>query len=180
MGSIKLHLPVKAFAAISYRRDSDLETVLSELEDLMGAVILKSATFSESGFTTYYEAEMGPQVNKLFAAFQTLISPESLVELKIKTNKIEQQFLNEGKRTVNIDPGYLTAAKVVLATTKDYSHRLYLGKGIYGDLHLTYSKKSFQTLPWTYPDYRQKLALNFFNDLRTLFREESVLNSKNT
>ncbi len=180
MGKIKLHLPVKSFAAISFRSDYWLEAALEELEALLGPVILKSAIFSESGFTNYYEAEMGPQLNKLFAAFQTLIPAEYLVDLKIKTNKIEQQFLKEGKRTVNIDPGYLTEAKVVLATTKDYSHRLYLGKGIYGDLHLNYSKKSFQALPWTYPDYQQETALYFFNDLRALYKEESAIILKNT
>ena len=173
MGKIKLHLPVKAFAAFSYSSASDLKKASEELEDLLGPIILKSAVFSESDFTNYYEAEMGAQLNKFFAAFQTLIPAEYLVELKIKTNEIEQHFLKKGKRTVNIDPGYLTEAKVVLATTKDYSHRLYLRKGIYGDLHLRYSKKSFQAMPWTYPDYQQETALQFFNRLRAIYREES-------
>ena len=90
-------------------------------------------------------------------------------ELKIASNKIEEQYLDDEHRQINIDPGYLTAAKIVLATTKNYSHRLYLARGIFGDLHMQYQKGNYQPNPWTYPDYKQPKVRSFFNDVRKTF-----------
>ena len=85
---------------------------------------------------------------------------------------------------MNIDPGYLTAARVVLASTKDFAHRLYLGKGIYGEVTLLYQKKDFQALPWTYPDYRSEAYRQFFRELRRVYMAQlaasgSMLEEKN-
>ncbi len=167
-------MPVKVFAAVCYSAETAGQKALEQLEELLGAIVLKSERFLESDFTNYYEAEMGATLNKYFIAFKNLMPAESLVDIKIKTNEFERKSLEKGQRTVNIDPGYLTEAKVVLATTKDYSHRLYLGRGIYGDLHLTYSKKSYRALPWTYPDYQQQTAIDFFNRLRVIYKEETT------
>ncbi len=93
-------------------------------------------------------------------------------EIKVKTNALEQEISGAGQRIVNIDPGYLNLSKVVLATTKDYSHRLYLGQGIFGDLHLVFINKTFQTQPWTYPDYKQPSVIEFFLKLRGAYRKK--------
>ena len=123
---------------------------------------------------------MGAETNKIFVSFKHLISVETLADIKIKTNEIEQQFLKNNRRTVNIDPGYLTQAKVVLATTKDYSHRIYLGKGIFADLHLSYQDKLYRSQLWTYPDYKQKHVIEFFCRLREHLRKQNAKIFKKT
>lgn len=155
------------------------DPLLAEAETALGAAFgsfdLRSRTFPFS-FTDYYQAEMGPHLYRRFVASRTLIPQETLPEIKHRTIWIEKQFSlsEEGRyrRRVNLDPGYLTPAKIVLASTKDYAHRIYLGKGIFGDLHLKYEQGAYQPLPWTYPDYRTQDALTFFADLRQIFLQE--------
>ena len=91
------------------------------------------------------------------------------MDIKLSTNRLEQSLSVNGKRTVNIDPGYLTPARVVLASTKDFGHRLYLGRGIYGEVTLMYQKKEFRPLPWTYPDYRSEPYHRFFEELLRVY-----------
>ncbi|MHB2148348.1 DUF4416 family protein [Calditrichota bacterium LG25] len=172
MGIIKEHPPVQLFAAITFNERVDLKEVFAHLQNLSGAIEERSALFDFDAFTDYYESEMGSGLEKLFITFKELIHPETLPDIKRQTNQIELEISKSKQRCVNIDPGYLTVSKVVLATTKDYAHRLYLGKGIYGDLHLVYQKKSFRAQPWTYPDYRQPLAIEFFNRLRETYRDK--------
>lgn len=105
-------------------------------------------------------------------SFQALQMPDYLSEIKLATNYIERDFMEAGKRRVNLDPGYLTAAKLVLATTKDYSHRLYLGRGIFGDLHLRFEAGTFRPQPWTYPDYQEPFVLEFFNRVRETYLQQ--------
>jgi hypothetical protein len=138
------------------------------LEDQLGPIDTQSQLL-EFDYTNYYEPEMGSGLKKELLGFGSLASPEALVDLKLFTNRVEQALAINGKRTVNMDPGYLTAARVVLASTKDFAHRLYLGKGIYGEVTLIYQKKDFQTLPWTYPDYRSEAYRQFFRELRRVY-----------
>ena len=95
--------------------------------------------------------------------------PQQIAEIKVLTNKIEEKLSSAGKRLVNIDPGYLDLAKLILASTKDYSHRIYLGKGIYAEITLSYQGKSFQGWQWTYPDFRTTEYRNIFNQIRELY-----------
>jgi len=180
MGKIKVHPAVKAFTAISYPNETILEKVIEILKDLLGPVELMSNSYSVNTFTNYYEPEMGSETNKILVSFKYLILAETLADIKNKTNEIEQQFLDNNLRTVNIDPGYLTQAKVVLATTKDYSHRIYLGKGIFADLHLSYQDKAYRPQVWTYPDYKQKQVIEFFSRLREHLRSQEVKIFKKT
>jgi hypothetical protein len=104
-------------------------------------------------YTSYYEAEMGKPLFRRIIVFHELIQQEALSRIKLATNDIEYGYLVNGNRQVNLDPGYLVQARFVLATGKDYSHRIYIGNGIYADLTLVYQKGAFRPLPWTYPDY---------------------------
>jgi len=104
-------------------------------------------------YTDYYVKEFGGSLIRRFVAFERLIRPESLPEIKQWTNALEGRLSAEGQRRVNIDPGYLAKAHLILATGKGYTHRPYLRDGIYADLTLTYRDKAFHPLPWTYPDY---------------------------
>ena len=104
-------------------------------------------------YTDYYAREFGGPLIRRFVAFERLIRPESLPDVKLWTNSLEQRLAAEGRRKVNIDPGYLAKAHLILATGKGYTHRPYLRDGIYADLTLAYRDKKFHPLPWTYPDY---------------------------
>jgi len=166
MGLIKSHPEVKVFAAVTFSSAVDKDGVDAAIIKLLGPIELKSEMYHFSQFTNYYESEMGPDLHKQIVLFTQNIKPEILPSIKVSTNKLEEKFCKHGNRQVNIDPGYISTAKVVLATTKDYSHRIYLGQGIYGDIHLCYQHHTFQIQPWTYPDYQQPLILNFFNSAR--------------
>jgi len=166
MGTIKEHLPVKYFAGLTYNSSVNLDEVLSVLEQKFSAIEIKSHIYDFSGFTDYYESEMGKDLKKHFIVFAKLQSPELLPKFKIATNNIENQFLGKENRQINIDPGYISEAKVVLATTKNYDHRIHLTNGIFADLHLRFSQKTFHAQPWTYPDYKQQSIIEFFNEMR--------------
>ncbi|OPY84702.1 MAG: hypothetical protein A4E72_02111 [Syntrophus sp. PtaU1.Bin208] len=128
-------------------------------------------------YTSYYAAEMGPSLLRRFVSFERLIRPESLPDCKNLTNGLEGQFAVAGQRTVNIDPGYIAKAHLILATGKGYTHRPYLRDGIYADLTLMYSHKTFSTLPWTYPDYAEKTSIEMFNKIRARYVDQ--LRSRN-
>lgn len=123
--------------------------------------------------TDYYEAEMGRPLVRKFASFQKLISPESLPGIKLQTNSIEKDFSIDHRRRVNIDPGYMMPERVILATGKNYSHRVYLTDGIYADLTLIFSKGSFRPLEWTYPDYAGSKILELMNTIRKRYMQQS-------
>jgi hypothetical protein len=167
MGTVKPQPLVKLFTSITFNVHLDIDNIYATLINLFNRIELKTEIFNFSKFTNYYESEMGPELSKQILVFTGTIEPETLPAIKLSTNDLERRYSSEDmKRQVNIDPGYLCAAKVVLATTKDYTHRIYLGQGIYGDVHLCYQHHSFQVQPWTYPDYRQPDIIDFFNQVR--------------
>ncbi|HES59637.1 MAG: DUF4416 family protein [Calditrichaceae bacterium] len=174
MGKIRSHKPVKHFCAITFSNAFDINKILEKIESIFGEIDSISEVYFFDQFTDYYVSEMGENLQKLFVAFTKLQDPEHLIQHKIQSNHLEQEFLLKDLRQVNIDPGYITEAKLVLATTKDYSHRLYLGKGVFGDLHLYFENGTFKKQTWTYPDYQQPLAIFFFNDLRSRYREQMM------
>ena len=159
---------VKTFVGMLTARLSVMPRVSSLLQERLGPIDIESDTL-DFNYTRYYEEEMGPGLKRRFLGFRHLAPPERLVRVKFFTNELEQILAEEGKRLVNLDPGYLTAAKVVLVSTKDHAHRLYLGSGIYGEVTLVYQDRRFQILPWTYPDYRSEVYHKFFKQLRTAY-----------
>jgi hypothetical protein len=116
--------------------------------------------------TTYYDGEMGPGLLRQVASFQNLVEPGALPDIKLATNEIETGFCLEGKRRVNLDPGILTEERLILASGKNFTHRVYLRDGIYADLTLIYQKGGYRALPWTYADYREPLILHFLKALK--------------
>jgi len=176
MGKIHKHLPVKLFSAITYQHSINIQSLFTIMERKFSVIEIKSEPYDFSAFTDYYKKEMGEDLQKLFIVFASLIEPEALPSIKLETNKIETEQIKGAGRGVNIDPGYITQAKLVLATTKNYSHRLYLGQGIFGDLHMQFGKGSFNPQPWTYPDYQQKNMIEFFNTVRQRYLEQLEYN----
>jgi len=167
--------PVKLFAGLLTGMPELLEEVEDGLKREFGPVDCRSGPIPFD-FTDYYREEMGEGIERSFLSFQRLIDPGFLPEIKLLTNELEKKISRRGKydvsRPVNIDPGYLGLSKTVLATTKNYSHRLYLERGIYAEVTLQYSEGRFQPLPWTYPDYRTDKYLDFFARVREIYRKQ--------
>jgi hypothetical protein len=147
-------------------REEDFTSAVAEADRKYGPLDLVSEPLSFH-FTDYYEREMGKGLWRRVVGFDPLISPDQLVSIKLWANRVENQILNErGGRRVNIDPGYVAGSKFILATGKDYSHRVYLGEGIYGEITLIARKGGFSPLPWTYPDYASQPLLGIIDLLR--------------
>ncbi|MDH4210524.1 MAG: DUF4416 family protein [candidate division WOR-3 bacterium] len=146
--------------------------ICGELENLFGNVVLKSSCIPFK-HTEYYGHEMGDNLSRQWVAFSDLMIPDALVEFKHRTNEIEIKYLNQnGGRMVNIDPGAVSLSNLILASTKNYSHRIYLGSGIYAEVTLIYKQKQFMPLDWTYPDYREETALGFFAEAREVLKKK--------
>jgi hypothetical protein len=145
-------LPVKPVASLLLAREDLGPAVLKRLSDLLGPPDLVGPWWPFAA-TDYYTPEMGPNLGRRLVSFLHLADPGQLASWKVYTNGIEAGFTLGGRRAVNLDPGYLAKERLVLATGKNYSHRLYLEQGIYGDLTLTYGRGGFRPLPWSYPDY---------------------------
>jgi hypothetical protein len=171
MGQAKLPKDVKLMAGIMFKSEADLSVAKTTLENWYGPIETESEIF-DFIHSEYYADEMGLDLKKQFVIFKNLIRPEQISDIKLKTNELEQSFLKNGNRQVNVDPGYITAAKLVLATTKNYMHRIYLRDGIFADVHLKVSNRRFVPNEWTYPDYQTPEALAFFNQVRRAYMNE--------
>lgn len=157
--------PVKLVASVLLAERKLLREALEALSERYYTTDYISAPMPFS-YTDYYCREMGNSLERSFVSFEELIKPESLPDVKLQTNDIEKMFLRAGGRRMNIDPGYISQAHLILATGKGYAHRPYLRDGIYADLTLIYSDGSFRALPWTYPDYGEEKTREMFNRIR--------------
>ncbi|MBM4338578.1 MAG: DUF4416 family protein [Deltaproteobacteria bacterium] len=171
MGKPSKPRPAKLFMSLIAGEDDIVYQGMEALRKDFGTIDFVSEKF-QFDFTDYYTEEMGRNLFRHFITFEKLIGRDSLPEIKLATNHLEERLAgSNGNRQINIDPGYLSHAHVILATTKAYAHRPYLEKGIYADLTLIYRGKSFQALEWTYPDYRQEATIELFNQIRKQYLE---------
>ena len=151
-----------------------LEDLIKEFLGHFGEIDIISPWFAFD-YTTYYEKEMGTHLERRMTAFVPLINQEDLATIKTITNEIEKKYAKDGKRSVNIDPGYLLLERFVLASGKNFSHRIYIGKNIYADLTLVYQKGKFKSLEWTYPDYAQSDIQDFLLKVREKYKMDLKL-----
>lgn len=173
MGLEIVPLPAKLVMGILWVGEDGLRFARMKAEDLFGPVDRQSDRVLFEQYTSYYEPEMGKGIQRCYWSFSDLVPPGSLAEIKLATNRIEAELSSGAGRKVNLDPGLLTLDSLVLATTKPYYHRTYLGKGIHADLSLVYRRGNFECLPWTYPDYREPWVRDFFLGVRKILKEES-------
>lgn len=146
--------------------DTDLLVpVADRLADAFGDIDMISPWLAFED-TAYYAPEMGKGLQRRMLSFKSLIAPDRLAPVKNSTDAIENDFLENGNRLVNIDPGLLTHERLVLATGKNFTHRIYIGRQVYADLTLIYQQGRFQSLPWTYPDYRRANMRDFLIRVR--------------
>lgn len=167
--------PAKLIMGLILSQGAPVAAIRRQLETAYGWVDLETDTlFFEA--TRYYEREMGQQLQRVFWSFERLIALDMLADVKRHTNAMEQVFAipegRGGRRCVNLDPGYVDLAKLVLATTKDQQHRLYMGGGIYAEVTLRYTHGRFVPWEWTYPDYCSPESLVFFTAVRQCYRQQ--------
>jgi len=161
---------VKLISSIFSHENRLIDLAIKEMGERFGQIDWMSEVLAFDR-TRYYEREMGWPLYRRFISFMKLIMPESLGDIKIITNEIEQAHLDKNSRTINIDPGYLSLERLILATGKNYTHRIPVGKGIYADLTLIFHGGTFQPLSWTYPDYAEEKVIGLFNLIRSNYLE---------
>jgi hypothetical protein len=172
------HRPVLLIVAAFSRYPEAIAWGKQCAEQAWGPVALESELFDHRE-TNYYEATMGSELKKAFFAFESLVDPAGLVEWKETTNRWEVDYRQLGRhaepRPLNLDPGYLTEAKLILASTKDRDHRIYLDRGIYAENTLYFTRGAWQSRPWTYPDYQRADYHEFFGRCREFLRRKLLL-----
>lgn len=157
--------PVKLICAVTFSPSIQLDDVTENLETAFGLIERKSAII-DFIHTNYYADEMGDGLKKLLASFERPFGAENLWLAKRTTIDIEGIYASDGRRKVNLDPGYVESSKLVLASTKNFSHRIYLNGGIFAEVTLIYSGGGFRKLPWTYPDYLEQPFIEFLELVR--------------
>jgi len=170
MGKIKPPELVLLFVSTLYSSKNIFNQSNKILEKHFGDILFVSPSLPWD-YSSYYKDEIGWPLFRQFFFFKNLIDPGLLADIKLKTNEIESSLSSEGKRSINLDPGYLTLSKVVLASTKNYTHRLYLGKGIYGEITLIYRDDTYHPHLYTYKDYQDKTHIDIFMNARSLLKK---------
>ncbi|MHC4425340.1 MAG: DUF4416 family protein [Planctomycetota bacterium] len=170
MWKLKEPNPAKLIIGILASNYQCLHTAADALTDKFGNADFTSDVWPFDK-TDYYKDQTGPRILRQFVSIEQLIDPARLARIKHQTNKLEQKLAKALgiplSRPVNLDPGIIEPSKLVLATTKNYSHRIYIGKKMYAEVTLVFDKGRWQPLGHTYPDYRQQCYFDFFEKVRT-------------
>ncbi len=164
-------LPVKLTVATIHAEAALAVQARTQLAAAFGAIDYASSCFPFDA-TDYYAQEMGAPLERQFFSFADLISPEALPGIKLRTNAIEADFARQGKRRLNLDPGYLDTDKFVLASTKYHGYKIYLSQDIWADMTLHYEKGKFTALPWSFPDFRSGLYQETFVHIREIYKRQ--------
>jgi Domain of unknown function (DUF4416) len=175
MGTPAEPKPAKYFVGLLSSDAALLSTIEQDLAEVLGLIDERSET-SPWNASDYYKSEMGSGLLRCFLSFARLASPGELAAIKLKAQQIEAKYCVPSSkamvRRVNVDPGYVDAAKVVLASTKNAGHRIYLGSGIYAETALFYYNGAFQFCHYTYPDFRWPQTLSFLRSVRDSYLEQ--------
>jgi hypothetical protein len=174
MADIRQFNSVKLFIGVLVSHAKLIPEVEQRLISTYGPIDHRSPVIPFD-FTDYYEPEMGNIIDRVLFSFERPIEADRLPEIKRQTNQLEQELTAlypPVKRPVNLDPGYIEQAKVILASTKNFYHRIYLGNGIFGEVTMHFKNNTFQFFPWTYPDYQSKEYQEFFLKVRHIYRTQ--------
>jgi hypothetical protein len=160
--------PAKLVVGVVLRESDDVSAIAGPLAEAFGPPDLVSP-WLPFDYTDYYKAEMGGPLRRRMFAFRELAAHDGLPEIKQATNALEDRFSRNGNRRFNLDPGFVTRERLVLATGKNFVHRIYLGRGIFADLTLIYKEGDFRPLPWTFPDYADDPLRTFLRQVRNRY-----------
>ncbi len=168
MGLIRTYVPARLVIGVLSSWPEKQQDLVLLVQNLFGPImeVTKPVPFL---FTDYYDKEMGLPIERFFIVCENLVDPSFLAQIKLDTNRLEEYFHEDGRRRINLDPGILSGDNFILATTKDRSHRIPLCHGIFGEVTLIYTKGAFQSLPWTYADYRSDEYRALFKGFRTCY-----------
>lgn len=168
MGSIREFVPEKLVMAVLVSRPEVRPRLAEALQAELGGVDFTGGE-TEFSSTRYYEREMGTPIRRFFLSFQRLVPPDALADIKVRTNRIEDEFRVEGRRKVNLDPGLVGLSRFILASTKDSAHRIPLRLGIYAEITLVFERGEFRPVEWTYPDYRSPEYRQALGEIRRIY-----------
>jgi hypothetical protein len=174
MTQAKPFTPAKLICGMISGREEAFRMGEERLVKCFGPIDFRSSLFPFA-VTDYYEKEMGPALRRGFLSFERLVPPDGLSAIKLQTNALEGEIRAAAvadARIVNLDPGILTSSALIMATTKNFAHRVPLSGGIYAHLELLFTKTGVKTLDWTYPDFRGEGYQNFFLDVRKIFMKQ--------
>lgn len=171
MGRITRQRPVKLITSLIYRDAAMLERAEERLKRMYGPLEAFGKTLPFD-YTDYYFQEFGNPLWRKMICFRKMMSVENISGVKLATNALEDRLREHGKRTVNIDPGYLNDAKLVLLTTKDYIHRIHIGKCVFAESTLYFKGGSFRSWPWSYRDYASPEMVEYFNAVRKIYLKD--------
>jgi hypothetical protein len=174
MGDILHPLPVKLFMGVLTSIPEILPAAEKQLSARYGAVDSRSEPFPFD-WTHYYDDTMGRPIYRYFLGFEKLIEPSTIADIKTTTNELESFFALEWpkvSRPINLDPGYVEQSKLVLASTKNFYHRILISRGIYAEVTLHFEKGAWRAFPWTFPDFAADRYHPYFLSLRNLYRKQ--------
>jgi hypothetical protein len=170
MSTPALPVPARAFLSVlSARWDEFWPGLKPRLVDIFGDVDYESEPLPFT-LTEYYDAELGSPIFRRILSFNRPMAMDCLAEAKLATNCLEADWTCDGRRLFNLDPGYITAERLVLATGKNFSHRVYLTRGIWADLTLIYHRGNWFDLPWTFPDYASPEIKGHLTRIREMYK----------
>ena len=180
MGAVYEFEKEKLIIGVIYHEKETLDKALAILMEEFGEIEAVSEEFSFSEeFSTYYDEEIGGEGLRRIYSFKELIDPTRQAEIKTRTNEIEAMFSIEGKRKINLDPGFINHGRLLLATTKETGFRIPLSDGIYTELTLYWARGGWQKLPWTYRDYQSERVQKFITEVRRSYLAERRKNKAN-
>lgn len=168
MSTLKEPKPVKLVFSVIYNQLINTDLIKNRINSVFGEIDFESDQINFE-HSDYYAKEMGENLKRKFFSVKKLIKREEIVNLKRLANELEKEHLVDNRRSINIDPGYLSHEHLILATGKGFAHRPYLGKGVYADLTLIYTQNDYQSLDWTYPDYKENEVKKIFKHLRKVY-----------
>ena len=181
MGEIHTPNLVLPVTAVFTRHPSAVLWAKDRIRREWGEIVLESepTAFSQ---THYYDASMGENLTKYLFAVSPLMAPARLVTMKHQSNAWEEEFARLSRenppgeiaeiRPLNVDPGYVDLGKLVLASTKDYAHRIYLDQGIYAEITLFFRHGKWEKHAWTFPDYGSGIYDRFLNGCREILAKQ--------
>jgi hypothetical protein len=176
MGEIKKPQPVLLILAVFSSIDNMFDLIRAWVESRLGNIAIESEIFSFDQYTNYYASSMGQSLQKQLWGFQDLIDPAELAAIKLLTNAWELEVCNENQsgvaRPLNLDPGYVDLGKLILASTKDHAHRIYLSDGIFAETTVIYRQNKWESLAWSYPDYQSESCQKFLTQCRDLLKSK--------
>ncbi len=171
MSSLQTPFPANLTISVMFQDEALLNEVKALFEEKYGAIDMVSPYYNFSDISEYYDPEMGRDIRKVVFSFKNLLPRDEIRFVKIFADEIEHRYLKEdGSRLINIDPGLVSLENFILTTGKNFTHRIYLGDGVFAEVTLQFSKTDIKELPWSYKDYLFEPAKSFLLKIRENYR----------